>query len=730
MEHPTMKASERLLAGLNPVQQKAAAHTDGPLLIIAGAGSGKTRVLTHRVAYLLYEKRIHPWNILAITFTNKAAREMKERIVDLVGAEAEDIWISTFHSMCVKILRRYIDQIGYSRNFTILDASDQLSVMKKLLKDENLDPKIFDPRAILNQISAKKNLLHSPNQMKQSATNYLENVVADLYDKYQQQLRNNESLDFDDLLMQTVRLFQEVPDAIEYYQRKFQYIHVDEYQDTNHAQYVLVKLLAAHHRNICVVGDSDQSIYRFRGADISNILNFERDYQDAHLIKLEQNYRSTKNILSAANHLIAHNTERKEKDLWTENDAGMPIQLLEMSSETDEAHAVLKIMAEGIEQGKKYSDYAILYRTNAQSRVLEEELRKAFVPYQVVGGFKFYDRKEIKDVLCYLRLLINPQDDISLTRVINVPKRGIGAVTLDKIDNYRAAHGLSLFDALQEVEQIGISARAVKPLQKLVNLIRQFHQMTEYLSAAELTEELIQQIGYREELKKEKSIEAMSRLENIDELLTVVQEFEKKNDDKTLVAFLTDLALVADLDALDQQPDEKKLDDFVSLMTLHSAKGLEFPTVFLVGMEETIFPHQRSLDNEQAIEEERRLAYVGMTRAREQLYLFYTKMRKIFGKTSLNPPSRFLQEIPENCFERLGSVKAGYRKQVSRNHTSSHISDWQAGDRVQHHKWGTGTVVKVQGSGEEVELNVAFSAPIGVKKLLARYAPIEKLEKQ
>lgn len=727
MSESILKTSQKLISGLNPVQKQAVQTTDGPLLIIAGAGSGKTRVLTHRVAYLLYEKQILPWNILAITFTNKAAREMKERIVDLVGAEAEDIWISTFHSMCVKILRRNIDHIGYSRNFTILDTSDQLSVMKKLLKEENLDSKSFDPKSILHQISTQKNLLITPTEMRNQAANFYDQQIADLYEKYQQQLRMNESLDFDDLLMQTVRLFHEVPDVRAFYQKKFQYIHVDEYQDTNHVQYVLVKMLAAQHQNICVVGDSDQSIYRFRGADITNILNFERDYPTAKLIKLEQNYRSTKRILTAANHLIAHNTERKEKDLWTDNEEGAPIQLFEMSSETDEAHAVLRLIIDGIGQGQKYRDYAILYRTNAQSRVLEEELRKAFIPYQVVGGFKFYERKEIKDILCYLRLVINPRDDISLTRVINVPKRGIGVVTLEKIDAYRAKHQISLFEALLEVEQVGITSRAIKPLKQFVDTINQFHHMTEYLSAAELTEELIKQIGYREELQKEKSIEAMSRLENIDELLTVVQEFEKKNDDKSLVAFLTDLALVADIDTLDQQPEENKMDDFVSLMTLHSAKGLEFPYVFLVGMEESIFPHQRSLDSEQAIEEERRLAYVGMTRARKSLYLFHTKMRKIFGKMSINPPSRFLAEMPEDCIEKMGARNKN--RQIRRNQTGGNVGNWVAGDRVQHQKWGVGTVVKVHGTGDDMELNVAFSAPIGVKKLLARYAPIEKVEK-
>lgn len=722
----SVKPSERLLDGLNPMQREAVQTTEGPLLIVAGAGSGKTRVLTHRVAYLLYEKHILPWNLLAITFTNKAAREMKERIGELIGAEAEDVWVSTFHSMCVKILRKNIDQIGYSRSFTILGTSDQLSVMKKILKEENLDPKTYDPKAILYQISAKKNLLITPKQVSQRATNFFEQVLADLYEKYQDTLRVNESLDFDDLLMKTVQLFQEVPSVLEYYQKKFQYIHVDEYQDTNHAQYILVKLLAAHHRNLCIVGDSDQSIYRFRGADMTNILNFERDYPDAKVIKLEQNYRSTKKILSAANHLIAHNTERKEKKLWTENEEGTPIQLLEMNDEIEEAHAILQIIQEGIKKGHSYRDYAILYRTNAQSRVLEQEMRKALIPYRVVGGFKFYDRKEIKDILCYLRLVVNPHDDLSLLRIINVPKRGIGAVTLDKIEDYRSKQeNLSLFQALMEVEQIGVTARAVKPIKQFVNQILQFHQMMEYLSASELIEDLIQQIGHREEMQREKTIEAMSRLENVDELLTVAQEFEKKNEDKSLIAFLTDLALVTDLE---EPTTGQKMDDVVSLMTLHSAKGLEFPYVFLVGMEEGIFPHQRSLGSEQALEEERRLAYVGITRAEKQLYLLHTKMRKIFGQTSLNPPSRFLTELPDHLLSIMGTTSSVSKRKSIRIHTGGSKHEWAPGDRVEHRKWGLGTVVKVQGFGEEVELNIAFPSPIGVKKLLACYAPIEKID--
>lgn len=729
MSNSTKKIADQLFQ-LNEMQRQAVLTTEGPLLIIAGAGSGKTRVLTHRVAYLLAEKKVHPWNILAITFTNKAAREMKERICKLVGDQAEDIWISTFHSMCVKILRRDIDQLGFSRNFTIIDTADQLSLMKKIFAEENLDSKLLDPKSVLNQISKQKNRLVSPGELRESAINFFEQRTAELYEKYQQKLQQNQSLDFDDLLMQTINLFKKVPAVKEYYQRKFKYIHVDEYQDTNHAQYVLVKMLSEHHQNICVVGDSDQSIYQFRGADITNILHFERDYPQARLIKLEQNYRSTKTILKAANHLIANNTERKEKQLWTDNEEGRPVQLYEVESETEEAHTILEMIMQGVEQGHRYRDYAILYRTNAQSRVLEEELRKAFIPYQVVGGFKFYDRKEIKDLLCYLRAMVNPDDDLSITRIINVPKRGIGAATLKKIEAYRAEHNLSLFQALLEVEQIGLTRRVVKPIQQFVTMIQQFHRMSEFLSVAELTKELLNQIPYREELQKEKSIEAMTRLENIDEFLTVVQEFEKNNEDQSVVAFLTDLALIADIDQLDQPTEQVKSDDYVTLMTLHSAKGLEFPYVFLVGMEEGIFPHQRSLQSERALEEERRLAYVGMTRAQRQLALFTAKTRKIFGQTHFNLPSRFIAEIPDPLLEKVSKRNVSVRQTVNKihHHDSADKKDWQVGDKVHHKKWGQGTVVKVVNSGEETELNVAFSAPIGVKKLLARYAPIKRID--
>lgn len=721
-------SAEALLKGLNPMQRRAVETTDGPLLVVAGAGSGKTRVLTHRVAYLLSEKQIHPWNILAITFTNKAAREMKERIVSLTGSYAEDIWISTFHAMCVRILRRDSNLLGISRNFTILDPSDQLTVIRQVLKEENLDPKKFEPRSILHKISQAKNRLAGPEEMRQTARNLYDEVAADVYEKYQEKMRTNESLDFDDLLMETVRLFKTCPEVKEYYQRKFQYIHVDEYQDTNHAQYVLVKILAEHHRNICVVGDSDQSIYRFRGADIGNILNFERDYPDAQQIKLEQNYRSTKTILQAANHLIAHNTERKPKDLWTDNAEGEKIRLFEAGTEHEEAFYVAETILEGIKNGNRYSDYAVLYRTNAQSRVIEEVMMKASIPYTVVGGIKFYERKEIKDVLAYLRLIVNPHDDLSLTRIINVPRRGVGAASLEKIRAYASANGLSMFDALLEMEEIGLTRRTIRPLENFVSFIRELHAMVEYLSAVEITEEVLKRSGYREELKKENTLEAASRLENIDEFLSVGQEFEKRNEDKSLIAFLTDLALVSDVDQLDEE--EETSAETVALMTLHSAKGLEFPYVFLVGVEEGIFPHSRSLDDESEMEEERRLAYVGITRAKKELHLTRARIRTIYGQTSSNMPSRFLNEIPPHLMDDKTPKQAGApfaNRTINKSYRPNDEQNWQVGEKAKHRKWGVGTVVKVQGEGEDMELNIAFPAPVGVKKLLARYAPIEKV---
>lgn len=742
--------TDKLLNGLNPEQQNAVKATDGPLLIMAGAGSGKTRVLTHRIGYLIVEKGVNPYNILAITFTNKAAREMRERIGKMMGGTADEIWISTFHSMCVRILRRDIDRLGFNRNFTILDTTDQQSVIKGILKDKNIDPKKFDPRAILGSISSAKNELVDPEEYAKLAGGYFDQVVSDVYTEYQKRLRKNQALDFDDLIMTTIQLFKRVPEVLEYYQRKFQYIHVDEYQDTNKAQYLLVKQLASRFQNLCVVGDSDQSIYRWRGADIANILSFEKDYPSAKVILLEQNYRSTKRILLAANKVIENNANRKPKNLWTENPEGNKIVYYRADSEQGEAQFVAGKIKELTRDKYKYSDVAILYRTNAQSRVMEEVLLKSNIEYSIVGGTKFYDRKEIKDMLAYLRLISNPDDDISLQRVINVPKRGIGSTSLDKIANFAAIHDLSLYQALESIELVGLSPKTTKAAIEFRDLIGNYTRMQEFLSVTELVEEVLDKSGYREMLKAEKSLEAQSRLENLDELLSVTKSFEESSEDKSLVAFLTDLALVADIDSMD---DDEEKSDAVVLMTLHSAKGLEFPVVFLIGMEEGVFPHSRSLMEEAEMEEERRLAYVGITRAEQTLFLTNAQMRTLFGRTNMNPASRFIKEIPEDLLEgvelhaRSGSpfgtkgrsfgtagastanpvVRKPVMRPVAASSTGGDELSWKVGDKAEHGKWGIGTVVSVKGEGESTELDIAFPSPTGIKRLLAKFAPIKKI---
>ncbi|WP_066319438.1 DNA helicase PcrA [Bacillus sp. FJAT-29814] len=758
--------TDKLLNGLNPEQQRAVKATDGPLLIMAGAGSGKTRVLTHRIGYLIVEKRVNPYNILAITFTNKAAREMRGRIAKMMGGTADEVWISTFHSMCVRILRRDIDRIGYNRNFTILDSGDQQSVIKGILKDKNIDPKKFDPRAILGSISSAKNELITPEEYNKTTGGYYEDVVGEVYEEYQKRLRKNQALDFDDLIMITIQLFHRVPEVLERYQNKFQYIHVDEYQDTNKAQYLLVKQLANRFKNLCVVGDSDQSIYRWRGADIANILSFEKDYPNAQVILLEQNYRSTKRILLAANKVIENNLNRKPKNLWTENPEGNKISYYRADSEQGEAQFVVGKIKELTRDGKyKLSDVAILYRTNAQSRVMEEVLLKSNIGYAIVGGTKFYDRKEIKDMLAYLRLVSNPDDDISLQRVINVPKRGIGSTSLDKIADFAEMHDISLYQALASVDLIGLSPKITKAAKEFHALIKNYTQMQEFLSVTELVEEILDKTGYREMLEAEKSLEAQSRLENLEELLSVTKNFEETGEDKTLVGFLTDLALVADIDSMDD--DEEKADS-VTLMTLHSAKGLEFPIVFLIGMEEGVFPHNRSLMEEAEMEEERRLAYVGITRAEENLIITNAQMRTLFGRTNMNPASRFIKEIPEELIEGMeperknspfgsrgfggsgssfgaasesagstfGAQRSSFgsqtvpRKPVMRPVPTASGGDdiaWKVGDKAEHGKWGVGTVVSVKGQGEGIELDIAFPSPTGIKRLLAKFAPIKKV---
>lgn len=749
MEHIT----KNLLDGMNPQQEEAVKTTEGPLLIMAGAGSGKTRVLTHRIAYLIVEKQVYPSNILAITFTNKAAREMRDRIDALLGSGiSESMWVSTFHSMCVRILRRNIDRIGISKNFTILDSSDQLTAIKNVFKQLNIDTKRYDPRTVLSTISSAKNECITAEEYKKitNSHNPYEKIIGDVYEEYEKTLRKNQSLDFDDLIMMTITLFERVPDVLEYYQNKFQYIHVDEYQDTNHSQYKLVKMLASKFKNICVVGDSDQSIYKWRGADIRNILSFEKDYPNANVILLEQNYRSTKRILQAANDVISNNESRYPKKLRTDNPEGEKIVFYTARDERDEAQFVVKTIKELMEkEGRSLKDFAILYRTNAQSRAMEEVLVKSNLQYTIVGGTKFYDRKEIKDLLAYLRLIANNDDDLSLARIINEPKRSIGPSTFDKIATYAIENDISIFKAFNDISSIGLTPRAMNAIEKFRELIEGLTKMQDYLSVTELVEEVIEKSGYRAMLEKENTIESQSRLENIEEFLSVTKAFEERSDDKSLVAFLTDLALIADIDSLDQESDSK---ESIVLMTLHSAKGLEFPVVFIIGMEENIFPHSRSIGDKAEMEEERRLAYVGITRAEERLYLTCASYRTLFGRSNSNLPSRFIKEISDDIIypisksysfgdveEKLpfaGQQRASsYKRKIGVVQSKSQIAtlqstggeqfQWKVGDKAIHGKWGTGVVVSVKGEGDDMELDIAFPDK-GIKRLLAKFAPITK----
>lgn len=730
-----------LLQGLNPKQQEAVKHTDGPLLIMAGAGSGKTRVLTHRIAYLLDEKGVSPFSVLAITFTNKAAREMKERVEKLVGPDAKNMWVSTFHSMCVRILRRDIDRIGYSKQFTIFDSADQLTVIKNILKNQNLDTKQFEPRAMLGMISQAKNELLSAKDYAKEAHDYYTKVVADVYKDYEKILRKNQALDFDDLIMQTIVLFQQVPDVLHYYQRKFQYIHVDEYQDTNHAQYMLVKLLAARFKNVCVVGDQDQSIYGWRGADIKNILSFEQDYPQAKTILLEQNYRSTKPILDAANAVIEHNKNRIKKNLWTDNREGKKIIYHEAETERYEAFYVVDKISDAVRAGRfNYRDFAVLYRTNAQSRAIEETFVKANIPYQMVGGTKFYDRKEIKDILAYLRLISNPDDDVSFSRVVNEPKRGIGKTSLEKLQHYADLHDISLMTAIKEVDFIGLSKRAANQLLQFSEMVMNWYKKQEFLSATDMVNEVLEETGYEDMFKRDPSIEAQTRLENINEFKSVTKHFEAQAEDQSLVSFLTDLALISDIDRLE---DGEDADNKVTLMTLHAAKGLEFPVVFLIGLEETVFPHSRSMLDEEEMDEERRLCYVGITRAEKELHVTHANMRTLYGRTNFNSRSRFIDEIPKDLIEgfegdtlELDDTPFGLpardvspakpkRRPVKQPSPGAH-AEWNVGDKAEHKKWGVGTVVKVSGKPDERELDIAFPAPVGLKRLMAQFAPITK----
>ncbi|MFD1672956.1 DNA helicase PcrA [Agrilactobacillus yilanensis] len=738
-----------LLDKLNDKQQEAVRTTEGPLLIMAGAGSGKTRVLTHRVAYLIEEKGVNPWNVLAITFTNKAAREMKERVGQLLNADdAQAVWVSTFHALCVRILRRESEKIGYARSFTIADPAEQLTLIKRILKNLNLDPKKFEPRSILGAISNAKNQLITPKEFHPE--NLFEKTVAQVYERYQASLQADQAMDFDDLIMLTIQLFESDRTTLSYYQNKFHYIHVDEYQDTNEAQYQLVKLLAGQYHNLCVVGDADQSIYGWRGANMNNILDFEKDYSDAKVVMLEQNYRSTKHILKAANEVIQHNVVRRPKDLWTDNTEGEKITYYRGQSGQDEAiYVIQQIQAQIKDKHYRYGDFAILYRTNAQSRIVEESLLKANMPYKIVGGHKFYDRKEIKDVLAYLRLVANPKDDMSFQRVINVPKRGIGPGTIDKLQDFADLHDFSLLEACLNIDLANITGRANGNLADFGNMIYALRQRIEAQTLTQLTEDLLDRSGYLAALKKQNNLESASRIENIEELLSVTQQFDdhyepEDEDSDKFVDFLADLALVSDQDDLEEAASE------VTLMTLHAAKGLEFPVVFLIGLEDGIFPMGRALTDQDELEEERRLAYVGITRAREKLYITNAYSRMLYGRTQSNPASRFISEINDNLIENAnrnaGAVpfrKPGNSRlanQYERSQATAYqapgavakTSDaggktWLPGDKVTHKKWGIGTVVKVNGTGENAELDIAFKEQ-GVKRLLAAFAPIQKVK--
>lgn len=727
---------------LNDRQCEAVKHTEGPLLITAGAGSGKTKVLTCRIAHLL-ELGVAPYRILAITFTNKAAKEMKERVTNLVGAQADSIWLSTFHSFCAKLLRFEIDGFhGYTRNFTIYDSSDQLVLVKDCLKKLNLDDKQFTPRSVLGTISSAKNVLMDAKAFAAKASDFYEQKVADVYAMYQEKLRENNAVDFDDLLFLAVRLLQENEEVREKYQSRFQYILVDEYQDTNHAQYALTKILAARWRNICVVGDADQSIYAWRGADIRNIIDFTRDYPDAASIKLEQNYRSTKTILHAANAVIDNNESRPKKTLWTENPTGNKIIHYQAQTEHDEADYIAGVIYNRHEiSHEPYGDMAILFRTNAQSRVLEEKLMRYAIPYTMVGGTKFYDRKEIKDVLAYLRLLYNPEDSLSLTRIINVPKRNIGATTMEHVAAYAEAQGISLFEALSSTDEIPVTKRAKASLENFAAMIFDLLNDIEGKDVLSLIETVIKQTGYGDMLDKEAEHDPQgeSRKENVGEFLSVAKDYMDSNPEGNLQDFLENVALVSDVD------DFERSDSKVTLMTLHAAKGLEFPVVFLTGLDEGLFPHSRTLMDPAQVEEERRLAYVGITRAERQLYVTNAVTRTMYGRISAYMPSRFLAEIPPQFMEdyhrksampqsRTTAVPGKQRVSILTKPVASSLPKKHAvtdtfakGDKVRHKIWGIGTVLDVIGEGPNMQMKIQFPTK-GVRQVVVKYAPLEKIQ--
>ncbi len=756
-----------LLSGLNDIQREAALHFEGPLLILAGAGSGKTRVLTHRIAYLIEERQINPYNILALTFTNKAAREMRERVDQIVTFGAQNVWVSTFHSTCVRILRRYIDHLGYDRRFTIYDTDDQKTLMKNICKELNIDTKKFRERTFLNAISSAKDELKTPEQYADEiAKEHKDKIFGTVYKKYQKNLKKNNALDFDDLIMLTVQLFRENKDVLSYYQERFQFLMVDEYQDTNTAQFTLLSLLASRYQNLCVVGDDDQSIYKFRGANIQNILNFEKIFPATKVIRLEQNYRSTKNILSAANEVIKNNSMRKEKALWTKAEEGEPISYGRYDNEHEEALGIASDIKKIVRsENKSYSDFAILYRTNAQSRVFEEKLVYEGIPYRIIGAINFYARKEIKDLMCYLKTVNNSADDISVQRIINVPKRGIGATTISRIMTYAAGQEISFYDALTQIDYIPDCARAASKINSFVEMIEHLRGRLrdEYYTLEDLINEIIDRTGYVRLLEAEDTVEAQSRIENIDSLCSKIIQYEEDCEEAaTLDGLLEEIALVADIDTVSDDAEQ------VLLMTLHSAKGLEFPNVYIAGMEENIFPGAMAVfgDDPTEIEEERRLCYVGITRAMEKLTLTSANCRMRNGEINFNRPSRFINEIPRYLIKQTYGAVIKEEKKPSipekpafsgtgysparasiysknkknpfadnpyiqkgfGNGGTSQVPEYQEGDTVSHTKFGTGTVISLTQLDNDYEVIVDFEA-FGQRKLRSSFARLERIPK-
>jgi len=735
-----------LLEGLNPQQQSAVIHHGGPLLVVAGAGSGKTRVLTRRIAYLMAERGVEPFEILAITFTNKAAGEMKERVATLVGKRAKAIWVSTFHSACVRILRQEATRLGFSTSYSIYDQADSVRLVTLVMRDLNLDQKRYNPRAVAALISNAKNELLGPADYRNATTNHFEEIVAEVYAIYQQRLTSANAMDFDDLIMKTVEVLQKFPDARARYRHRFKHILVDEYQDTNHAQYILIRELVGTDREgipaaeLCVVGDADQSIYGFRGATIRNILQFEEDYPDATTILLEQNYRSTQNILSAANAVITKNESRKEKNLWSDAGSGSKLVGFVAENEHHEAEFVRDELYKLSDTGKsRYGDTAIFYRTNAQSRVFEEIFMRAGVPYKVVGGVRFYERKEVKDLLAYLRVLVNPDDEVSLRRIINTPKRGIGDRALDSIDDLAKRDTISFWQALSRSTSTELSPRANSSIQAFVSMMTALQVLVEAnRPPSTIAAAILEQSGLLEELRASHDPQDEVRVENLEELVAVIEEYEERivgeGETPTLGGFLEEVSLVADADEIPEGEDHGGV---VTLMTLHTAKGLEFPTVFLTGMEEGVFPHSRTLGEKKELEEERRLAYVGLTRARERLYLSRAEYRSAWGAPNYNPPSRFLDEIPENLIDWNKSASGFASPPITRKKfpsppppratgKQSNSLQLAIGDRVSHDTFGLGTVISVSGEGEKAEATINFGS-YGEKRLLLRYAPVDKL---